>query len=122
MSGRMWSDLDKAQKEVRAHGRSLARVFNLGADKGKRNKSRCYNNVSSWAMDPPILRAQAKTHKQVEGDGMPKSRPVCDVSQSYGTPLGDLISDLITPIHRCNANQKEVQSTEEMLKFSRKVW
>ena len=66
-------------------------------------------------MDPPILRAQAKTHKQVEEDGMPKSRPVCDVSQSYGTPLGDLISDLITPIHRCNANQKEVQSTEEML-------
>ena len=66
-------------------------------------------------MDPPLLRAVAKTHKKTGQDGMPKSRPVCDGSQCYNAPLGDMLSDLISPIHKSNKEHKEVQSTEEML-------
>ena len=34
-----WKDLETAQKDVRDHGRVLARVFDLGKAEGKRNRS-----------------------------------------------------------------------------------
>ena len=58
-----WKELESAQKELRNHGRALSRVFGLGVMEGRRNRARCYNNISSWAMDAPVLRATAKTHK-----------------------------------------------------------
>ena len=42
-----WRELELAQKEVRNHGRALTRVFGLGKMEGKRNRSRCFNNISS---------------------------------------------------------------------------
>ena len=76
-----WRDLEDSQKEIRSHARALAKMVRLGESAGKKNKGRCYGNVSWWPMDPPILRAVAKTHKEVGQDGRPKSRPICDGSQ-----------------------------------------
>ena len=61
-----WRRLDLAQKLVRSQARSLAKIFQLGASKGERNQARCHDNSSSWACDPPVLRATAKTHKSVD--------------------------------------------------------
>ena len=69
-----WRRLDLAQKLVRSQARSLAKIFQLGASKGERNQARCHDNTSSWACDPPVLRATAKTHKSVDEEGLPKSR------------------------------------------------
>ena len=71
--------------------------------------------MTSWAADPPLLRAVAKTHKEPGEGGRPKSRPICDASGCYNTPFGELVADLITPITKSRGNQVEVQSTEELL-------
>ena len=70
-----WKELQETQRILRGHSRALARIVNLGKEPGNRNKGRCYDNVSSWASDPPILRCVAKTHKPVGEGGIPKSRP-----------------------------------------------
>ena len=48
-----WSRLEEAQKLVRSHTRSLARIFKLGSSKGETNEARCFENSLSWACDPP---------------------------------------------------------------------
>ena len=110
-----WGDLKRIQREVTSHARCLARVFNLGGEEGPRNKVRCHDNVTSWAQHPPILRSMAKTHKQSNEDGTPKTRPVVDASSGLGTGLGELLSDLVKPVNRSRKNCKEAQSTEKML-------
>ena len=69
-----WPELEDSQRELRAHSRALANIFNLGEGLGTRNQARCYDNVSSWACDPPIMRCLPKTHKPPGPSGLPKSR------------------------------------------------
>ena len=97
-----WKELEEAQKTVRNHGRALSRVFGLGGAEGRRNRARCFNNVSSWAMEAPTLRSMAKTHKATGDNGVPKSRPIVGASKGLTTPLGELLSDLIEPVSRMN--------------------
>ena len=61
-----WKDLEEAQKTIRSHSRSLSKICGLGKNEGERNMDRCHQNLSSWACDPPILRAVAKTHKATD--------------------------------------------------------
>ena len=68
--------LERAQKEVRSLGRALARVFGLKDKGGKEKLSRCFENVSSWAMGALVERATAKTHKPPGEGGVPMSRPI----------------------------------------------
>ena len=84
-----WSRLEEAQKLVRSHTRSLARIFKLGSSKGERNEARCFENASSWACDPPILRCVAKTHKAVGQGGILKLRTIVGASKGLTTSLGE---------------------------------
>ena len=71
-----WTELEESQRELRAHSRALANIFNLGEGLGDRNQTRCYDNIFSWACDLPIMRCLPKTHKPLGPSGPPKSRPV----------------------------------------------
>ena len=42
-----WKELGEAQKLLRSHGRSTAKIYGLGEKKGPRNMARCYQNLSS---------------------------------------------------------------------------
>ena len=110
-----WSELRESQKTVTAHSRALAKIFRIGASLGPRNQSRCHNNCTTWAQDPPTLRSAAKTHKPAQEDGTPKTRPIVAATRGMGTALGEILSDLVAPISRTRESQKECQSTEEMV-------
>ena len=86
-----WQRLEEAQKQVRSHTRGLAKVFKVGANKGDRNQTRCHSNLSSWACNPPILRATAKTHKKI-GEGGPslKTNRWCKQGSDH-TPRRDIV-------------------------------
>ena len=90
-------------------------MVRLGEAAGKRNKGRCYNNISSWACDPPFMRCTAKTHKPVGPEGVPKSRPIVGASKGLTTALGELVSDILEPVARVEPDPKEAQSTEELM-------
>ena len=89
----------------------------LGKAEGRRNNSRCFNNMSSWAMDAPALRATAKTHKQSGEGGVPKSCSLEGAIKGLTTPLSEMLSDLIEPISRMDHDSNEAQSTEEVLRM-----
>ena len=112
-----WARLEEAQKLVRSHTRSLAKIFKIGTNRGERNQTRCHANLSSWACDPPVLRATAKTHKPPDGQGLPKSRPIVGAARGLTTPLGETLSDLIEPVAKARSKQWEAQSTEEVLRM-----
>ena len=111
-----WRELEESQREVRAHARALSRIVNLGAGGGNRNRARCFDNISSHACDPPVLRWVAKTHKPTGDNGVPKSRPIVGATKGLTTALGEMISDIIEPIARMNPDQCEAQSTEELMR------
>ena len=67
------------------------------------------NSMSSWACDPPILRAVAKTHKATDPEGNPKSRPMVGVARGLTTPLGEQLSDLLDPVARSRDRVWEAQ-------------
>ena len=93
-----WNHLRESQKTITSHARALAKVFRIGAALGPRNQARCHNNCTTWAQDPPTLRCVAKTHKPVLNDGTPKTRPIVSATRGMGTALGEVLSDLVTPI------------------------
>ena len=111
-----WRELSEAQRELRAHSRALARIFNIGRGQGRKNAARCYDNLSSWANDAPILRCVAKTHKPVGDDGVPKSRPICGAATGMTTPVSEILSDILEPLTRTVEDSVEAQSTEELLR------
>ena len=112
-----WRRLGLAQKLVGSQARSLAKIFQLGASNGERNQARCHDNALSWACDPPVLRATAKTHKAVDKEGLPKSRPIVGAARGLITPLGEILSDLIKPVAKARTKRWEAQSTEEVLRM-----
>ena len=57
-----WQKLEETQKDLRAHSRALARIFQVGGGPSNRNKGRCFDNLSSWACDPPIMHCMASCH------------------------------------------------------------
>ena len=93
---------------MRAHSRALARIFKLGKAGGKRNAARCYDNISSWACDAPILRCAAKTHKAVGPGGIPKARPICGATKSITTAIGETLSDILEPLTRATEEEDNV--------------
>ena len=111
-----WKELEDCQKEVRSHARALARMVRLGEAQGRKNKARCYDNLSSWACDPPVMRCTAKTHKPVGPKGVPKSRPIVGASKGLTTGLGELLSDILEPLAKSNEDPREAQSTEELMR------
>merc|ERR1712240_951418 len=111
-----WDQLEEAQKVIRSHSRSIAKITGLGVNEGENNIDRCHQNVSSWACDPPILRAVAKTHKATDSKGNPKSRPIVGAARRLTTPLGEQLSDLLDPVARTRDRIWEAQSTEEVLR------
>ena len=88
-----WDNLEEAQKQIRSNARALNKIFKIGINNGDRNQARCHDNASSWACDPPILRATAKTHKKTDDEGVPKSRPIVGAARGLTTPLGETLSD-----------------------------
>ena len=111
-----WRTLEETQRDLRAHSRALARVFSLSEGPSNRNRARCFDNITSLACDPPIMRCMAKTHKPIGENGVPKSRPVVGAAQGLTTPIGDLILDIIEPLARVEPEKTEAQSTEELIR------
>ena len=111
-----WRELEESQKEIRAHARAISRMTRLGEAGGNRNKARCFDNLSSWACDPPVLRCVAKTHKDPGPDGTPKSRPIVGASKGLTTSLGEILSDILDPVARTVEDPREAQSTEELMR------
>ena len=72
---------------------------------GDRNQAWCHDNVASWACDPPVLRAMAKTNKKVDMNGLPKSRPIVGTARGLTTPLGETLSDLIEPVAKARTQK-----------------
>ena len=66
-------EFQETQREDRGHSRVMARIVSLGKGGGNANQGRCYDNISSWACDPPVLRCVAKAHKEVGPKGFSKS-------------------------------------------------
>ena len=83
-----WRDSQNTQRELRAYSRALARKLNLGKAEGGRNRARCYDNMSSWACDSPILRCVAKTHKPAGENGVPQSSPIVGACKGLTTAPG----------------------------------
>ena len=94
----------------------MGKILNIGENEGERNVTRCHSNLSSWACDPPVLRAVAKTHKPPDPEGCPKSRPIVGASRELTTPLGEVLLDMLEPVARSRDKIWEAQSTEEVLR------
>ena len=62
------------------------------------------------------MKCQAKTHKPVPSNGIPKARPIVGAAHSLTTTIEDLLSDIIEPLARIDPSQNEAQSNEELLR------
>ena len=83
-----WVYLKDAQRTLTSHARMLFRIFKIRVALGPRNTTRCHENNTTWAHDPPRLRSAAKTHKPTLKDGSPKIRPIVSENRDMSTALG----------------------------------
>ena len=92
-------------------------MVNFGTEGGNRNKARYFDNISSNAYDPPILRCVAKTHEPVGKNGVPKSRPIIRAKKGLTTALDEMISDLVETIARLCLDPTEAQNIEKVMRI-----
>ena len=95
--------------------RSMVNILGTGSTQSHKNYSRCVENASSKAEDPPIMKVLPKIHKSTTPQGHPQSRPVVAASSGISSRCGDVISDFLEPIILMSTPRFEDKSTEEAL-------
>ena len=88
------------QKKVNTTARALVKIFHMGDGLGGNNSDRTMNAYITNSCTVPPMSVNPKDHKAGEQNGDPKSRPICDGSQSMNCRLSDVLSKIITPLLR----------------------
>ena len=86
------------QKRVTTTARALVKIFRVGEGIGGNNSERTMNAYSSSSCTVPPLSINPKDHKAREVNGDPKTRPICDGSQSMNCRLSDILCKILTPL------------------------
>ena len=100
---------------MNALSRSLAKVSGVGTNWSDNNQQRCWNNLVSDACVAPLLYPSPKTHKPLDSEGNPKSRPIVQASSCVTSHPGEILADILDAAILANPVQHESLSTEEML-------
>ena len=92
--------------------RAMNRVFNVGGNRD--NQERVWKAKELMATVIPNLSLMVKDHKPLDGEGQPKTRPVCGADRSMNGELSETLS-IILDGTAIVLPGKEVISTEELL-------
>ena len=103
------------QQKINTLCRSLGNIFNLGANGGDNNASRCWANLLMDACVAPTLCPSPETHKPVGDNGDPKSRPIIQASSCITSRSSEIVSDILEAALLTFPVQHECKSTEDML-------
>ena len=106
---------EQTQSRMNNVARSLSKIFNLGKNWGDKNSTRCWNNMSTEACLSPTMYPSPKVHKLPDGNGDPKTRPVVQANTCITSRPGEIIADVLEACLQSLPEDKECQSTEEML-------
>ena len=82
---------------------------------GDRNSARCWTNVITDSCVAPLLYPSPKTHKPLDSQGDPCSRPVVQASSCLTSRPAEILADVIEGALQSLPNQSECISTEDML-------
>ena len=108
-------DLAQIQGRINCLGRGIAKVVGLGQHWGEKNEARCWANLATEAAIAPTLYPSPKTHKDLDGLGDPKTRPIVQARSCVTSRAGEIVADLLDAALLSFPEQLECKSTEEML-------
>ena len=63
----------------------------------------------------PQMTTTPKDHKPLPDSGVPKSRPLCNASQTINGRLSEAVSDTLSDMLAADGDSAEVVSTEDLL-------
>ena len=109
------AELDQIQIRMNCLSRGLASVTTLGANWGEANQARCWANLACNASIAPLLYPSPKTHKPLDPQGDPKTRPIVQASSCVTSRPGEILADIMDAALQAQDVQQECKITEEML-------
>ena len=92
----------------------LKRVFHPGQHHGERATQRTREAKQSADLAIPHVYMMAKDDREVGSDGLPKTCPVCIVSQTLNMEMSEWVTGILDAVQETE-EEHEVISTEEML-------
>ena len=110
-----WEEVEKSQSRMNNLSRSPANIVGLGSNWGEKNTNRCWGNIATQSCIVPLLYPSPKTHKPVDPEGDPVSRPIVQASSCVTSRPGELLADIIEAAIMSYPGHSECQSTEDML-------
>ena len=108
-------ELRRIQARMNVLARSLGKVMGLGTNGGDRNAAICWGNLSTEACISPLLYPSPKTHKDIDDQGDPKTRPIVQANSCVTSRPGEVLADLLEAALMAYPEQAECRSTEEIL-------
>ena len=108
-------EVRSSQAILTSTARSLINILGTGMGQSHSNYSRCMDNASSKAEDPPTMKILPKIHKDPTPQGHPQSRPVVTAATDMSSRVGDVLSDIIEPVILLATPRFEDKSTEEAI-------
>ena len=108
-------DLEAIQTRMNVLGRGLAKVTGLGNNWGESNEARCWVNLSSEACIANLLYPSPKTHKDLDPEGNPASRPIVQASSCVTSHPIEILADILEAALLSHPIKGEYKNTEEML-------
>ena len=109
-----WPEVEESMKDLECHMKGLNRVFNAGRTHGEEGMERTWKAKELKSSCIPNQRLLAKDHKPVDGEGRPKTRPVCAAARSPNGELSEFIADIVEAAIDARGTE-ECISTEDLL-------
>ena len=118
-----WTEAMGHQTTCSSHGQALCNIMNVGewagGGGGEGGARRAWENVGGTACSIPPLKVLPKTHKDLEENGDPKTRPVVSSAAGMTSRAGNMIADIIVGVTRAGEGSmkmgREGPSTEVVL-------
>ena len=106
-----WHEYEQAKHIINCHNKALGNMFNFGQNWGKTGETRVRNAINSIISIVPQMTATPKDHKPLPESGIPKSRPLCNASQTMIGRISEATSDILAYMLAADGDSAEAMST-----------
>merc|ERR1711954_170070 len=109
-----WKEVDEARSQVAKHMKALYNIYNPGKNWGEEEEGRTRRVLMEQVTIVPPVIIHQKDHKDVDENGDPSTRAICNASITFNQRVTDLLNDQLVAILNVGKTD-ECISTEEFL-------
>ena len=115
-----WKEVEVVKEVAKKQMTAVSNIFRVVENLGEDEERRVRTQMNEQTTVIPQVSSQAKDHKPIPENGIPKVRGVNGASRTMNQRLSDMTNDNLMAMLNAD-DSAEIQSTEEMLNYIEKL-